>query len=206
MDVRALRRAVLDRLAAVRTWVTWTPRRARTVVGIALTLVVALPLAVGLVRGAIAGDPAAAATVTDGRGGPPSVPAADPDAGAPVVSASPTGPNDEDIPVTPAQQEAAAATARQFAALWLAGAYVPDRKRWAATMAGLVDPSLLPYLESTPASAVPRTTVTTVVPRLVAPEYGAVRVGFADGTGMDLGMSATGTTWRVSQYLPSARS
>jgi len=134
------------------------------------------------------------------------VPAADPDAGAPVVSASPTGPNDEDIPVTPAQQEAAAATARQFAALWLAGAYVPDRKRWAATMAGLVDPSLLPYLESTPASAVPRTTVTTVVPRLVAPEYGAVRVGFADGTGMDLGMSATGTTWRVSQYLPSARS
>jgi hypothetical protein len=134
------------------------------------------------------------------------VPAADPDAAAPVVSASPTGPNDEDLPVTSAEQEAAAATARQFAALWLAGAYVPDRKRWAATMTDLVDPSLLPYLEATPASAVPRTTVTTVVPRLVAPSYGAVRVSFADGTGMDLGVSATGTTWRVSQYLPSARS
>ncbi len=205
MDVRALRRAVLHRLAVLRTWVTWTPRRALTVAGVVLTLLVALPLAVGLLRGALAGGPAAAA-VPAGQGGPPSVPAADPDAAAPVVSASPTGPNDEDLPVTSAEQEAAAATARQFAALWLAGAYVPDRKRWAATMTDLVDPSLLPYLEATPASAVPRTTVTTVVPRLVAPSYGAVRVSFADGTGMDLGVSATGTAWRVTQYLPSARS
>jgi hypothetical protein len=42
------------------------------------------------------------------------------------------------------------------------------------------------------------------VPQLVAPSYGVVRVTFADGTGMDLQMSATGAHWRVVQYLPTA--
>jgi hypothetical protein len=166
---------------------------------------------VGLTRGALEGtspalDGRAATLPADAGAAPPSVPALDPDAGAPVVTASPSGPNDEDEPVTPAQEKAAAATAKQFATLWLAGAFVTDRDRWLATMTDLVDPSLLPYLESTPQSAVPRTTVTTAVPKLVSPTYGAVRVSFADGTGMDLGLSATGTTWRVTQYLPSTRS
>jgi hypothetical protein len=134
------------------------------------------------------------------------VPAPDPDTSAPVVTESPSGAHDEDVPVTPEQEKAAADTARQFATLWLAGGLVADRKRWAATMADLVDPSLLPYLEETPGSAIPRTTITTVVPKLVAPTYGAVRVTFADGTGMDLGVSAAGTTWRVTQYLPTTRS
>jgi hypothetical protein len=164
------------------------------------------PLAVGLTRGALAA-PARDAAVSAGDQGapPPSVPAVDPDVAAPAVTASPSGPNDEDVPVTAAQEKAAGATAKQFATLWLAGAFVPDRKRWAGTMSDLVDPSLMPYLEATPASAVPRTTVTTVVPKLVAPDYGAVRVSFADGTGMDLGVAATGITWRVTQYLPVAR-
>jgi hypothetical protein len=206
VDVRALRRALLRRLTAVRSWAAWTPRRAGTIAGICLTLLVAGPLAVGLTRGAMAA-PARDASVptTDQAAPPPSVPAADPGASAPVVTASPSGANDENEPVTPAQEEAAAATAKQFATLWLAGAFVSDRKRWAGTMTELVDPSLMQYLEATPASAVPRTTVTTVVPKLVAPEYGAVRVSFADGAGMDLGLAATGTTWRVTQYLPVAR-
>lgn len=161
----------------------------------------------GLTRGALAGDApgAAAAAATDGSA-PPSVPAADPGASAPVVTASPSGPNDEEDPVTPAQERAAADAGRQFASLWLAGAYVADRKRWAASMADLADPSLVPYLVATPQSAVPRTTVTTVVPKLVAPTYGAVRVTFADGTGMDLGLSSAGSAWRVVQYLPTTRS
>ena len=212
MDVRTLRRALHRRLAALRAWATWTPRRAGTIAGVCLTVLVVSPLAVGLARGALAGPGSTAAAATlpaDGSSGaaaPPSVPPADPDAAAPVVTASPSGPNDEDEPVTPAQEKAAAATAKQFATLWLAGAFVTDRDRWLATMTDLVDPSLLPYLESTPQSAVPRTTVTTSVPKLVSPTYGAVRVTFADGTGMDLGLSATGTTWRVTQYLPSTRS
>jgi hypothetical protein len=70
-------------------------------------------------------------------------------------------------------------------------------------MSGLVDPSLVPFLEATPASAIPRTSVASAVPRLVAPSYGSVRVTFTDGTGMDLEMSVTGTTWRVVQYLPT---
>lgn len=208
MDARTLRRAVLRRLAAVRSWAAWTPRRAGALAGICLTVLVVSPLAVGLARGAAA--PARHdASVAGGNPAPspPSVPAA-PDAsdtgGIPVVTASPSGANDEDAQVTPAQEQAAAATAKQFATLWLAGAFVPDRKRWAGTMTDLVDPSLMQYLEATPASAVPRTTVTTVVPKLVAPDYGAVRVTFADGTGMDLGLAATGTTWRVTQYLPVA--
>jgi hypothetical protein len=133
------------------------------------------------------------------------VPAADPGDAAPVVTASPSGANDEDVTVSKAQEDGAGATAKQFATLWLAGAFVADRRSWAKTMSDLVDPSLMPYLQATPESAVPRTTVTTVVPKLVAPDYGAVRVTFADGTGMDLGMAATGTTWRVTQYLPVAR-
>ena len=206
MDVRALRRAVLRRLAAVRSWATWTPRRAGAIAGICLTVLVASPLAVGLTRGALAAPAGGAAVSTSDQGAsPPSVPGADPDVAAPVVTASPSGPNDEDVPVTAAQEEAAGATAKQFATLWLAGAFVADRKRWAGTMSDLVDPSLMPYLEATPASAVPRTTVTTVVPKLVAPDYGAVRVTFADGTGMDLAVAATGMTWRVTQYLPVAR-
>ena len=205
MDVRALRRALLRRLAAVRSWAAWTPRRAGTIAGICLTVLVVSPLAVGITRGALAA-PARESSVsaTDGAAPPPSVPAADPDP-APVITTSPSGANDEDVPVTRAQEDAAAATAKQFATLWLAGAFVRDRKRWAGTMTDLVDPSLMQYLEATPASAVPRTKVTTVVPKLVAPEYGAVRVSFADGTGMDLGVAATGTTWRVTQYLPVAR-
>jgi hypothetical protein len=176
-------------------------------VGVCLTVLVVGPLAVGVTRNVLAGGSAAAAAATvDGQVAPPSVPAADPDAAAPVVTATPTGANDEAVPVTRQQEDAAAATGRQFASLWLAGAFVEDRKRWVATMSPLVDPSLLPYLRSTPASAVPRTTVTTVVPTLVAPTYGAVRVTFADGSGMDLGVSATGATWRVTQYLPTARS
>ena len=208
MDVRAVRRAVRGRLAALRSWATWTPRRAGTIAGVCLTVLVVSPLAVGLTRGALAGpaSPAAAATLPAGEQAPPSVPAPDPDAGAPVVTASPSGHNDEDVPVTAEQEKAAADAGRQFARLWLAGGLVTDRKRWAATMADLVDPSLLPYLESTPQSAIPRTTVATVVPKLVAPTYGAVRVTFADGTGMDLGVSAAGTTWRVTQYLPMTRS
>jgi hypothetical protein len=206
VDVRALRRAVLRRLVAVRTWAAWSPRRARTIAGVALTLLVAAPLTAGLLRGALDGGSAAAAAVAAGRGTPPSVPAQDPDAAAPLVTASPSGPNDEAIPITPAQEEAAAGAAKQFASLWLAGAYVPDRQRWAATMKDLVVPSLVPYLESTPDSAVPRTTVTTVVPKLVAPTYGAARVTFADGTGMDVGLSDSGSGWRVTQYLPTTRS
>jgi hypothetical protein len=164
------------------------------------------PLAVGITRGALAAPARDGSAPAGAQAAPsPSVPAADPDAGAPVVTASPSGPNDEDAPVTTAQEKAAGATAKQFATLWLAGAFVADRKRWAATMSDLVDPSLMPYLQATPASAVPRTTVSAVVPKLVAPDYGAVRVTFADGTGMDLGVAATGLTWRVTQYLPVAR-
>jgi hypothetical protein len=207
VDVRALRRALLRRLAAVRSWATWTPRRAGTLVGICLTVLVVSPIAVGVTRNAMAAPAPTESTATAEQAtAPPSVPEADPDAAAPVVTVSPSGPNDEDVPVTKAQEEAAAATAKQFATLWLAGAFVHDRKRWAGTMKDLVDPSLMPYLEATPASAVPRTAVTTVVPKLVAPDYGAVRVTFGDSTGMDLGLAATGTTWRVTQYLPVARS
>ena len=206
MDVRALRRALLRRLAAVRSWAAWTPRRAGTIAGICLTVLVVSPLAVGLTRGALAAPARdASASAADQAAPPPSVPAADPDASVPVVTASPSGANDEDVPVTRDQEEAAGATAKQFATLWLAGAFVSDRKRWAGTMTDLVEPSLMQYLEATPTSAVPRTRVTTVVPKLVAPDYGAVRVSFADGTGMDLGVAATGTTWRVTQYLPVAR-
>jgi hypothetical protein len=161
---------------------------------------------VGITRNALAAPaPTESATTTGEQAPPPSVPGTDPEATAPVVSASPSGANDEDMQVTPAEEEAAAATSKQFATLWLAGAFVHDRKRWAATMKDLVDPSMMQYLKATPASAVPRTTVTAVVPKLVAPDYGAVRVTFADGTGMDLGVAATGTTWRVTQYLPVAR-
>ena len=206
MDVRNFRRFLLRRLTAVRSWAAWTPRRAGTIAGICLTVLVVSPLAVGLTRGALAAPVRdGSVSAADQAAPPPSVPAADPDASAPVVTASPSGPNDENVPVSRAQEEAAGATAKQFATLWLAGAFVRDRKRWAGTMADLVDPSLVQYLEATPASAVPRTMVTTVVPKLVAPEYGAVRVWFADGTGMDLGVAATGTTWRVSQYLPVTR-
>jgi hypothetical protein len=208
VDARALRRALLRRLAALRAWATWTPRRAGTIVGVCLTVLVVSPLAVGITRNALAAPaPAPAESTTTGEqaSAPPSVPGTDPEATAPVVTASPSGANDEDVPVTPAQEKAAAATSKQFATLWLAGAFVNDRKRWAATMKDLVDPTLMPYLEATPKSAVPRTTVTAVVPKLVAPDYGAVRVTFGDGTGMDLGVAATGTTWRVTQYLPVAR-
>lgn len=205
MDVRALRRAVRRRLAALRAWAAWTPRRAGTLAGVCVAVLVVSPLAAGIAR-SNAGGPAAAPGAAAAAGPtatPPSLPQAG-SAQAPVVTASPSGPNDEEVPVTQAEQDAAAAAARRFASLWLAGAFVPDRHRWAGTMSDLVDPSLLPFLEATPASAVPHTAVDAVVPRLVAPTYGAVRVTFADGTGMDLEMSATGTAWRVAQYLPTA--
>ena len=168
------------------------------------------PLLAGVTRSVVGGrtsaDPAAAGTPAPSVpvATPPSLPAAG-DQPAPVVTASPSGGNDEEVPVTGQQQGDAADAARRFSQLWLAGAVVPDRRRWASTMTELVDPSLLPFLEATPASAIPRTTVDSVVPRLVAPTYGAVRVTFADGTGMDLEMSATGPTWRVAQYLPTAK-
>ena len=162
------------------------------------------PLAAGLARsGADSGTAGAGAPAVTPAATPLSVPQAGQPAPAPVVTASPSGGNDEDVTIDAAHQEGAATAGRHFAELWLAGAFVPDRQRWAATMHDLVDPSLVPFLEATPASAIPRTSVDSVVPRLVAPSYGAVRVTFADGTGMDLEMSARGTDWRVAQYLPT---
>jgi hypothetical protein len=121
----------------------------------------------------------------------------------PIITAPPSGPNDAEATVSDADQSSASAAARRFASLWLAGAFVPDRHRWAATMSDLVEPAVVPFLQSTPASAIPRTSVASTVPRLVAPGYGSVRVTFADGTGMDLEMSATASAWRVVQYLPT---
>jgi hypothetical protein len=120
------------------------------------------------------------------------------------ATATPTVADQDAVEVSPAEQAAAAAVAQRFASLWLAGAFLNDRKRWARSLSGLVDPSLRPFLEATPASAIPRTSVASWVPQLVAPSYGVVRVNFADGTGMDLQMSATGSSWRVVQYLPTA--
>jgi hypothetical protein len=160
-----------------------------------------------VVRSSATGGTADAQAASGPAATPPSVPQAG-EAGesgqTPVVTASPSGGNDEDVTIDAAHQEAAATAGRRFAELWLAGAFVPDRRRWAATMHDLVDPSLMPFLEATPASAIPRTAVDSVVPRLVAPSYGAVRVTFADGTGMDLEMTATGAAFRVAQYLPTA--
>lgn len=153
------------------------------------------------------GDSSAATTETPAASQPGATPApsaVQPPGGAPVVTATPSGPDDSDTNPSQADQQAASTAAQRFASLWLAGAFVPDRQRWADTLSDLVDPSLRPFLEATPASAIPHTSVASAVPQLVAPTYGAVRVTFVDGTGMDLQMSATGARWRVVQYLPTA--
>jgi hypothetical protein len=208
VDVRSLRRAARRRLAAVRAWVTWSPRRAGTIVGVCLTVLVISPLAAGVTRNVTAGHRSAASTASAPTPTPSSsaalAPPAQIPAGAPVVTATPSGPNDEDASVSTADQAAACAAALRFASLWLAGAFVPDRDRWANTLTPLVDPSLRPFLLATPASAIPHTSAKSAEARLVAPSYGAVRVTFADHTGMDLQMSATGSKWRVLQYLPTA--
>jgi hypothetical protein len=212
VDLRALRRALLRRLVALRAWATWSPRRARTIAGVCIAVLVVGPLAAGIARSAAgsrgasgAGSSEVAATSATSAASPSPVPAASGgDAGSRIVlTATPSGPNDVDATASDADQAAASAAARRFASSWLAGRFVRDRHRWAATMSRLVDPSLVPFLEATPASAIPRTSVASTVPRLVAPSYGAVRVTFADRTGMDLEMSMTGTTWRVVQYLPT---
>jgi hypothetical protein len=213
VDVRALRRALLRRLVAVRSWATWSPRRAGTIAGVCVVVLVVSPLALGITRSVTARGTGSDAGGAGGTQVPASssVPSPLPStlgqdgqgAGIPVVTASPSGAGDADESASNEQNQAAAAAAQRFASLWLAGAFVRDRHEWVATMSDLVEPSLMPFLESTPASAIPRTSVTSTVPRLVAPSYGSVRVTFADGTGMDLDMSATGTRWRVVQYLPT---
>jgi lipoprotein-anchoring transpeptidase ErfK/SrfK len=206
VDVRSLRRAVVRRLVALRAWITWSPRRAGTVAGVCLTVLLVAPVAAGITRSA-AGDSGSAEAATPAAVPTASVqptPTVQPGTDAPVVTATPSGPNDDDAAVSTAEQAAASTAALKFASLWLAGAFVPDRQRWADSLTGLVDPSLRPFLEATPASAIPHTSVASAVPQLVAPSYGAVRVTFADRTGMDLQMSATGSTWRVVQYLPTA--
>jgi hypothetical protein len=209
VDVRALRRALLRRLVALRAWATWSPRRARTIAGICLTVFIVAPLAVGIARSAGGGKGASAGSADETSASPAASPSVL-SAGAggngsaiPIVTATPSGPNDVDETASDADQAAATAAANRFASLWLAGAFVRDRHRWVASMSGLVDPSLVPFLRSTPASAIPRTAVASTVPRLVAPSYGAVRVMFTNGTGMDLEMSLSGTTWHVVQYLPT---
>jgi lipoprotein-anchoring transpeptidase ErfK/SrfK len=160
---------------------------------------------VGIARSVTAPpSPAAEETTASPAASPAPSPAVQPGAGAPVVTATPSGPDDSDAEASPADSQAASAAAQRFASLWLAGAFVDDRTRWVDSMSDLVDPSLRPFLVATPASAIPRTSVASTVPQLVAPTFGAVRVTFADGTGMDLQMSATGSSWRVVQYLPTA--
>jgi hypothetical protein len=208
VDVRALRRALLRRLAALRAWATWSPRRARTIVGVCLAVLVVAPLATGVARSVAGGRGGSVTGTGEATAAPapspsPAASLRDDGAAVPIVTAAPSGPNDADARVSDRDQAAASAAARRFASLWLAGAFVPDRHRWVATMSGLVEPALLPFLESTPASAIPKTSVASTVPRLVAPSYGSVRVRFADRTGMDLEMSVTGTSWRVVQYLPT---
>lgn len=169
-------------------------------------MLVVAPITAGIARSSLGSPPDAGSGDTSGAS--PRVSATPGSAlrggsGVPIVTAPPSGPNDADATVSDADQASASSAARRFASLWLAGAYVPDRRRWAATMSDLVEPALVPFLASTPAAAIPRTSVAATVPRLVAPGYGSVRVTFADGTGMDLEMSATGAAWRVVQYLPT---
>jgi hypothetical protein len=127
-----------------------------------------------------------------------------PSSGAPGGTPTPPIADDDAVEASAADQSAAAEAAARFASLWLAGAFVKDRQRWVNSLSEVVDPSLRPFLVATPASAIPRTSVASAAPQLVAPSYGAVRVTFTDGTGMDLQMSATGSSWRVLQYLPTA--
>lgn len=201
MDVRSLRRAVRRRLVAIRAWVAWSPRRAGTLLGVCLVVLVGGPLAAGITRTVtappepeVAGTPAATSPAAS-----PAVTTA-----APAATPSATASDSDSSDASSADQAAASAAAQRFASLWLAGAFVHDRKRWANSMSGLVDPSLRPFLEATPASAIPRTSIASSLPRLVSPSYGVVRVTFTDGSGMDLEVSATGSTWRVVQYLPAS--
>jgi hypothetical protein len=152
----------------------------------------------------VTAPPEPEATGTPAATSPAASPAASATGPTGAPSATPSGATDADSSeASSADQAAASAAAQRFASLWLAGAFVHDRKRWAASMSGLVDPSLRPFLEATPASAIPRTSIASALPQLVAPSYGTVRVTFTDRTGMDLQVSATGSTWRVVQYLPA---
>jgi hypothetical protein len=204
VDIRSLRRAVRRRLVAVRAWVAWSPRRARTLLGVCLVVLVGGPLAAGITR-TVTAPPEPEAAGTTAAASPAASPAPSPAVATPAPAATPSGAADLDSSeASSAEQAAASAAAQRFASLWLAGAFVHDRKRWADSMSGLVDPSLRPFLVATPASAIPRTAIASALPRLVSPSYGVVRVTFTDGTGMDLEVSATGSTWRVVQYLPAS--
>ncbi len=119
----------------------------------------------------------------------------------------PPAPTTRTCPVTPAQQEAAARRR-------------PPLRRALAGRRLRARPAALGGVDARPrrplADAVPRGDAGVGDPAHVGrlrrargssrPTYGAVRVTFADGTGMDLELSATGTTWRVAQYLPTAKS
>ena len=204
MDVRSLRRAVVRRLVALRAWVTWSPRRAGTLVGVCLTVLLVSPLAAGSRgRGRVRGSAEAADA---GRGADPVR------ADSLTVHPRPDArrhrrrrpaPNEDAARCPRRSRRRRRRSAQRFASLWLAGAFVRT-----AALGGQSLRSRGPV-----AAAVPRRhpgvgdpahVRRLAVPQLVAPSYGVVRVIFADGTGMDLQMSGDGFDLAGGAVPPTA--
>lgn len=105
---------------------------------------------------------------------------------------------EDDYPTVP---DALEATTKAFVTAWLSAAAIPH-EQWVADVAAHTSVELIPFLDATPATAVPATTTTKVTADYSAttPTGGSATADLGDGSSMAVVVALTDKGWKVVDY------
>lgn len=185
----------------VLRWVFWSPRNAMVTAGVAAALVIT-----GFAVSASGPADSATSAATDGPTSTPSATTStttapkypNPKPWGDATTVPTKGGERDAVPTAPARSASAADTAaRAFMAAWLRGR-TTDHAQWITTMKPLIAPQLLPYLDMTPASAIPNTTVRSWSEPAAGNDYATVQLLLADKTKLELEVVVWNGRWVVA--------
>jgi hypothetical protein len=179
-------------------WALWSPRHALTVLAVMALLVVGT-LVAALTIGDDTSRAAAPATPSSSPTTPPTTTsrAPQPTPFEVLTPSATTGERDE-VPTSPAKSKADAQDAAEaFMASWLTGR-TTSHAAWMTTMRPLVAPAMVPYLDMTPATAIPDTKVKTWGEAEPGNDYSTIPLLLADRTKLSLELVVWDGKWVVA--------
>ena len=176
-------------------WALWSPRHAVSVLAFMALLVVGT-LVAALTMGE--GDaPRATPTLTTTATGTPTTTTSPAPQGTPTTTAATKGERDS-VPTDPDKAQAQAeAAAHAFMAGWLKGR-TSAHDSWMQSMRPLVAPAFVPYLDMTPAAAIPDTKVKKWGEAVPGVDYSTIPLVLADGSKVELEIITWDSKWVVS--------
>lgn len=181
-------------------WALWSPRNA-AIAAAALVAALVAVVAVSATGGSDTPAVASPATPTSSTTSPSSTTTAAPRPTPFEVltsGASPTTGERDAVPTSPAKSKAdAQAAAEAFMASWLTGR-TTEHAAWMKTMRPLVVPAMVPYLDMTPAEAIPNTKVKTWGEAEPGNDYSTIPLLLADRTKLSLELVVWDGRWVVA--------